>query len=97
MLNITTMTDGRACKLIVLAYSNVETEARDLSHAPSADRGNISHTRNQHLGNHRGSSVAFSDGLSVAFSNIISLFSGSFQRIVTCPVDFHWNCLMDFQ
>ena len=30
---------------------------------------------------------AFSNGLSVAFSNAISLFSGIFQRNVTCPVD----------
>ena len=30
-------------------------------------RGKRLHTRNQHLGNHRGSSVAFSNGFSVAF------------------------------
>ena len=30
-------------------------------------------------------------------SNITSLVSCVFQRIVTFPVDFHWNCPMDFQ
>ena len=52
------------------------------------DRGKRLHTRNQHLRNHRGFSVAFSDGCSVSFSNGISWFSRSFQRIVTCPADF---------
>ena len=52
-------------------------------------RDKISHTRNQHLRNHRGFSVACSKG--------ISLFSGIFQRIVICPVDFYWNCPMDFR
>ena len=36
------------------------------------------------------------NGFSVAFSNGISFLSGIFQRIVTFPVDFHWNCPMDF-
>ena len=44
------------------------------------DRGNILHTRNQHLRKHRGFSVACSNGFSVAFSTAISLFSGIFQR-----------------
>ena len=35
--------------------------------------------------------------ISVAFSNGISLVSCIFQRIVTFPVDCHWNCPMDFQ
>ena len=35
-------------------------------------RGKRSHTRNQHLGNHRGLSVAFSNGSSAAFSNELS-------------------------
>ena len=55
------------------------------------------HTRNQHLGNHRGFSVAFSNGLSVVFSNITSNVSCIPQRIVTFPVDFSWNCPMDVQ
>ena len=29
-------------------------------------------------------------------ANGISLFRGMFQRIVIFPVDFHWNCPMDF-
>ena len=33
----------------------------------------------------------------VVFSNGSSIFSGIFQRIVTSPVDFHWNWPMDFQ
>ena len=61
------------------------------------NRVNMLHTRNQHLRNHRGISVACSNECSVAFSNGISLFSGIFQRFVTCPVDFHWSCPMDFQ
>ena len=36
-------------------------------------------------------------GCSVASCSGISLFSGSFQSIVTCPVNFYWNCPMDFQ
>ena len=59
--------------------------------------GNILHTRNQHIRNHRRFPVTFSNGCSVAFSNGISLVSGMFQRIVTFPVDFHWNCPMDCQ
>ena len=57
------------------------------------------HTRNRHLGNHRGCSVAFSDGLSMAFSNGFSCFclSGLFQRIVTSPVDICWKCPTDLQ
>ena len=62
-----------------------------------APRGKGLHTRNQHLRNHCGFSVAVSNGCSVAFSNIISLVSDRFQRIVTCPVDFDWNCPMDCQ
>ena len=30
-------------------------------------------------------------------SNIISLISGIFPRIVTCPVHYYLNCPMDFQ
>ena len=50
-------------------------------------RGKILHTGNRHLRNHRGFSVAWANGLSVACSNIIVRVSGMFQRIVTCPVD----------
>ena len=50
-----------------------------------------------HLRKRRGCSVACSNALSVASSNIISLVSGIVQRIVTFPVDVHWNCPMDFQ
>ena len=32
-----------------------------------------------------------------SFSNGMSLFSGMFQRIVTCSVDVYWDCPMDFQ
>ena len=59
-------------------------------------RGKPLHTRNQHLRNHHDISVAFSNGLSVAFSNLILLFSGIFQRSATFPVDFHCNCHIDF-
>ena len=45
-------------------------------------RGNILHTRNQHLKNNSGFPVAFSNGLSVACSNIIPFFSGIFTGIV---------------
>ena len=63
---------------------------RSGSHAvASFTKGKISHTRNQHLRNHR--------GFSVAFSNELSLVSDMFQRIHTFPVDFHWNYPMDFQ
>ena len=55
------------------------------------------HTRNQHLRNHRGVSVACFNGLSVAVPNGISLSSVTFKRIVTCPVDFYWNCQLDCQ
>ena len=51
-------------------------------------RGKRLHARNQHLRNYR--------GFSVALFNIISLFSGIFQRIVTLPVDYYWNFPMDF-
>ena len=30
-------------------------------------------------------------------SDVISFFCGIIQRIVTSPMDFHWNCPMDFQ
>ena len=33
----------------------------------------------------------------MAFSNIVSLVSGIFQRIVTYPVDYYWTCPMDDQ
>ena len=55
------------------------------------------HTRNRHLRNQRGFSVAFSNGIPAAFSNIISFVRGTFHRIVTSPVDAHWNCLIDVQ
>ena len=60
-------------------------------------RGKRLHTRNLHLRNHRGFPAAFPNGCSVAFSNVISLFSCMFQRIVTCTVDLYWNCPMDVQ
>ena len=56
----------------------------------------ILHNRNRHLRSDRGLSVACSHGCPVAFSNTISMFSGIFQRIATCPVDCYWNCPMDF-
>ena len=62
-----------------------------------ADRGKLVHTRNQHLSNHCGVPVAFSNGCSVVFSNKMSLAGGMFQRIVTCPVDLYWICPMDVQ
>ena len=43
------------------------------------------HTRNKNLRNHRGFSMALPNGLSVAYSTIISMFNGTFQRIVTHP------------
>ena len=51
----------------------------------SNSRGNSNtnkdlHTRNQHLRTHRGFSVALSNGLSVAFSNISELFSYILQK-----------------
>ena len=49
------------------------------------------HARNRRLRNHRGLSVVFPSGFSVAFSRGISLFSGIVQRIITFPVDLHWN------
>ena len=45
------------------------------------------HTGNQHLRNHRGSSA----------SNINSLISSMFERLVTLPVELYWKCAMDFQ
>ena len=64
-------------------------------------RGKRLHTRNQHLRRHRGFSVAFSNGLSAACSNEISLLICSVQRIVTVPVDFTgmftWICSCIFQ
>ena len=60
-------------------------------------RSKIEHARNRHLRNHRGFPVAFSGGFPVAFSNGISLFSGMFQRIATCPVDVYCISPMDFQ
>ena len=50
-----------------------------------ASRGRRMHARNQHLRNHRGFSVAFSNEFSVAFSNGISFASGMFQRIINYP------------
>ena len=55
------------------------------------------HTGNRHLKNHRGFSVAFSNGCSVVFSDGISLFSCMFKRIATCPVDVYWNFPIDVQ
>ena len=51
----------------------------------------------QHLRNHCGFRVAFSNGFSVAFCNRCALVGGTFQRIVTFPVDFHWKFPRDFQ
>ena len=48
----------------------------------------ILRTRNRHLRDHRGFPVAFSNGLSAAFSDESSTFGGVLQRIVTSPVDF---------
>ena len=57
----------------------------------------ILHTRNRHLRNHHGFSVAFPNGFSaVCFNKVVSV-SGMFERIVTFPVDFYWNCPMAFQ
>ena len=41
--------------------------------------------------------MAFSNGCSGAFPDIISLVSGMFQRSVTFPVDLNWKCPMDVQ
>ena len=60
-----------------------ETKTGEGGKRQRADRGKILHTRNRHLGNHHGFSVAFSNGC--------SLFSGTVQRIVTFSVDFYWN------
>ena len=87
--------------------ASVEAEPQSTSpEKKSTCRGKRLHTRNQHLGNHRGLqhlgnhrgfSVACSNGFSVAFSNGITHVSCIFQRIVICPVDFYWNVPMDFQ
>ena len=60
-------------------------------------RGKRLYTRDRHLRIHRGFSVAFSNGCSLAFFNAISLVSCIFQRIVIFPEDVHWNCPMAFQ
>ena len=60
-------------------------------------KGNILHNRNQHLRNHCGSSVALSNGWTVALLNIISLVSGIFQRVATSPVDLYWKFPLDRQ
>ena len=54
-------------------------------------RGKILHTRNEHLGNHRGFPVACANGCSEVFPNISSLCSGVIKRIVASPVDFTGN------
>ena len=61
------------------------------------NRGKRLHTRNRHLRNHRGCSVAVPNGCSVAFSNGFSLFSCMFKRIVAYPVDLYWNFPMNVQ
>ena len=53
-----------------------------------ACRGKRLDTRNRHLRNHHGLSVAFSNGCSVALSNELSLVSGICQRFFTFQVDF---------
>ena len=61
------------------------------------DRGKNRTPEIKHLRHRRGFPVAFPYGLSVVFSEGISFVSGMFQRIVTCPGDFHWNCQMHRQ
>ena len=56
------------------------SESQSGSH-PLGPRGNILHTRNQDLGNHRGFLVALSNGLSVACSTGSSRFSGIFTGL----------------
>ena len=84
-------------------HLTLPTKKRKLSDEPCAPRaatqravlrvtrGTILHARNRHLRNHRGCSVAFSNGFPVAFPNGIPLFCGIFKRIVTCPVNDHGN------
>ena len=72
-------------------------EGRVCERAAWADRGERLHAINQHLRNHSGFSVVFSDGCSLVCYNIISHFRCMFQRIDAFPVDLHWNCPMDFQ
>ena len=68
-------------------------EMSSLSHL--GDQGQEkTHTRNRHLRNHRGCSVACSDGLSVACFKEMSLVSGIFKGL---PLDFHWMLSGIFQ
>ena len=62
-------------------------QRHDALHVPREPRGKRLHTRNRHLGNPRGFSMASPNGLSAAFSSGISLVSGISQRIATCPVN----------
>ena len=78
-------------------YEARHREAHEAAPRRHGARGKILHTRNRYLRNHRGFPVAFPNGFSVIFSNTISLVSDIFRRIVTFPVDFHWNLPMDFQ
>ena len=75
--------------LIELRCLNSSCSSLILERERGGARGKRLHTRNQHLRNHC--------GLSVACSTIISLFSCSLQRIVTCPLDSYWNVPTDFQ
>ena len=47
------------------------------------------HAGNRHLRNHRGFSVAFSNGVQW---HVLTEVHGVFKRIVTCPGMFYWNC-----
>ena len=60
--------------------------ARDLSvdRQSCVIRGNISHNRNRDLRSHRGFSVAFPNGFSVSFCNVLFLF-GEFWCVIFCP------------
>ena len=61
-------------------------------------RGELLHSRNRHLRNHCGFSLAlfFLNYFSVAFSNRLSLVSGVFQMVATFPVDFYRKFPMTF-
>ena len=79
--------------MCIYIYIHTHTHTHMHPHPPPArvpafpqNRGSILHTRNRHLGNHPGSSVAFPNGLSVACSQVISCVSGMFQRMITFPV-----------
>ena len=74
----------------IYIYIHISRRAR-CSTGSDTSRGKLLHLRNRHLGNHRGFSVALFNGFPVTISNACSLVNDMFQRIVTFPVDVHWN------